>query len=136
MKFRNEYAFLSNMYPSPIIINGLHFTCVESAFQSFKTLDPEIRKQFQSLSGKEAKALGRRIELRDDWNKIRVEIMKGLIRAKFQNPILSEKLIAITEPIVEDNTWNDRFWGKCNGEGQNQLGRILEAERTFRRCLK
>ena len=27
--------------------------------------------------------------------------------------------------LIEGNTWNDTFWGACNGKGLNHLGRIL-----------
>ena len=36
-----------------------------------------------------------------------------------------EKLKAFDDDIVEDNDWGDRFWGICNCEGQNNLGKIL-----------
>ena len=52
--------------------------------------------------------------------------MKRVIKAKFQqHPYLKEKLLALNEYIVEDNTWNDKFWGRCNGKGENNLGKIL-----------
>ena len=31
----------------------------------------------------------------------------------------------IKEDIVEDNYWNDTFWGMCKGKGNNILGKIL-----------
>lgn len=126
MKFRNEYWFLSNMYPTKIEIEGLTFDCAEAAFQSFKTLDMDERKQFEGIDGFTAKKLGRRIKLRKDWNNNRLEIMKRVVKAKFQqHPYLKEKLLALNEYIVEDNTWNDKFWGRCNGKGENNLGKIL-----------
>lgn len=130
MKFRNEYWFLSNMFPCELQVNGLTFTCAESCFQSFKTTDPEERKRFQNLNGFDAKKLGRKIKLRPDWNDIRIDVMKAVIKVKFkQHPELTKKLISIKEPIVEDNTWNDTFWGVCNGKGANNLGKILESVR-------
>jgi len=27
--------------------------------------------------------------------------------------------------LVEGNSWNDVWWGVCEGEGENHLGRIL-----------
>jgi predicted NAD-dependent protein-ADP-ribosyltransferase YbiA (DUF1768 family) len=38
---------------------------------------------------------------------------------------LSEQLKQITEPIVENNTWNDTYWGVCNNVGENHLGKLL-----------
>lgn len=131
MYFRKEYTYLSNMYYSPIKINGLYFSCAEAAFQSFKTIDLEIRKKFQFISGPEAKRLGRKVPLRPDWNNIRIEVMDAVVRAKFrQHPELVRKLIVLEEPIVEDNNWNDTFWGKCKGKGYNHLGIILSKIRS------
>ena len=129
MKFRNEFAFLSNMYYSPLKVNGLYFSCVESAFQSFKTTDIETRKKFQFISGPEAKKLGRKVNLRADWNDIRLDVMKSLLLCKFKHyPKLKEELVKLYDKgieIIEDNAWNDTFWGKCNGKGENNLGKLL-----------
>jgi predicted NAD-dependent protein-ADP-ribosyltransferase YbiA (DUF1768 family) len=52
--------------------------------------------------------------------------MYKIVKAKFeQHPELAAKLKALTGEIVEENTWNDRFWGVCNGFGSNHLGKIL-----------
>ena len=130
MKFRGVYACLSNMYPSPLKINGLYFSCAESAFQSFKTADPEIRKQFQFISGPEAKRLGRKLELRSDWNDIRLDVMKAVLEIKFKRypefMAALEKAKRSYGELVEDNTWGDTFWGRCNGKGENHLGKLLQ----------
>lgn len=55
--------------------------------------------------------------------------MKRVLHAKFSNPLLKRKLLQISEPIVEENTWNDTFWGVCNGKGLNILGLMLENEK-------
>ena len=53
--------------------------------------------------------------------------MHDIVYAKFsQNPILRQKLINTQDMIlIENNTWNDTFWGVCNGVGENHLGKIL-----------
>ena len=38
-------------------------------------------------------------------------------------------LLAVSEPIIEDNTWGDTYWGRCRGTGSNHLGQILEETR-------
>ena len=133
MFFRNEYWFLSNMYPCEIRVNGLVFTCAEACFQSFKTTDLNERKKFQEIDGFKAKKLGRSVSLRSDWNDIRIEVMSRVIHAKFkQNPDLTKKLKDTGDLlIIEDNTWKDTFWGVCNGKGYNLLGQILMSERDW-----
>ena len=29
------------------------------------------------------------------------------------------------EELIEENWWNDTFWGVCRGVGKNHLGQIL-----------
>lgn len=127
MLFRNEYAFLSNMYPCSITLNGLTFSCAEAAFQAYKCDKHEDVLRMTTLSGAEAKRFGRTVKMRNDWNTFRLTAMRNVIKAKFtQHPELLKKLKAIDVPIIEDNTWNDRYWGKCNGIGENNLGIILD----------
>ena len=128
--FRGEYAFLSNMYDAPIKLGGVVYTCAEAAFQAVKLEDKSQRVQFAGLSGGAAKTLGRRVHLRKNWNDIRVDVMRWIVHEKFkQNPTLKRKLMNTSGDLIEGNTWNDKFWGVCNGQGQNWLGRILMAER-------
>lgn len=127
MLFRNEYAFLSNMYPCSITLNGLTFSCAEAVFQAYKCGKHEDVLALTKMSGIEAKAFGRKVKMRSDWNTFRLIAMRNVIKAKFtQHPELLKKLKAIDVPIIEDNTWNDRYWGKCNGIGENNLGIILD----------
>ena len=125
MVFRNNYYFLSNMFPCTISYNGKTYKCVEAAFQAQKDLNSSLN--FTEVDGFTAKKYGRKVNLRKDWNSVRVAIMKEILIAKFtQNPELLFKLKEITEPIIEENTWNDTFWGVCRGRGENHLGKLLE----------
>ena len=130
--FRGDYAFLSNFYDVPVEYNGLSFRNSEAAFQAQKTIDEIERVQFTSLDASNSKRLGRAVTLRDDWGKVKIQVMYEICYAKFtQNPHLAEKLVATgDEVLVEGNTWNDKFWGVCNGKGMNHLGKILMAIRT------
>lgn len=125
--FRDEYFFLSNFYPAEVEYEGRTYLNNEAAFQSAKTLDPEIRVQFQGLNPSEAKKLGRSIPLREDWEEIKDRVMYDIVSDKFhRNPLLAEKLIQTGEAVlVEGNNWGDTYWGMCNDEGKNMLGKIL-----------
>lgn len=127
MFFRGEYYPLSNMFPVEIEIDGQKFSCVEAAFQACKTFDRDIRQKFVGLNGFEAKKLGRQIKIRDDWEQCKVAVMKRLLKDKFNRPGFAQILISAPEPIVEDNTWGDTFWGRCNGRGRNMLGQLLSS---------
>ena len=135
--FKDRYSFLSNFYPHPIEFEGVRFPTSEHAFQAAKSLDPTDRQKIAELAtpGK-AKAAGKRVKLRKDWNDIRVAIMTTILRIKFADPNLKEALLATGDaPLIEGNTWNDTFWGVCRGKGQNNLGRILETIRAELRAI-
>lgn len=129
MLFRGSYGFLSNFCTSPITVNGLTFSCVEAAFQAAKTLNPAQKQWFVSIDGSAAKRLGRRVSLRPDWEAVKLGVMLNLLRKKFYDPKFAAQLVAVTEPIVEENYWGDTFWGVCNGRGLNWLGQLLSQVR-------
>lgn len=131
-EFRGKHFFLSNFYLSPVVFEGVTYPCVENAFQAAKTLDINRRRAFIKLEPGEAKRLGRRVNLRADWENVKLEIMMQLIDEKFRDQDLAERLIATKgASLVEGNRWNDTFWGvdARSGRGQNHLGRILMAVR-------
>lgn len=130
--FNGEYAFLSNFYPIEIFFEGAAYPSVEHAYQAAKTLDLHQRTLFcdVNLSPGQAKRRGRKITIRDDWEDIKLLTMGRLVWQKFDNDVLSEKLIS-THPaeLREGNWWGDKFWGICDGEGHNHLGKLLMKKR-------
>ena len=73
-EFRGDYSFLSNFFPAPITYDGFRYANNEAAFQAQKTTCMKERLQFSRLaSPAEAKALGRRVCLRSDWNEIKIQ---------------------------------------------------------------
>ena len=128
MIFRNDYWFLSNMYPCSIEYKGKRYSCVESAFQAQK--EPSKADMFTQLTGFQAKQLGRTVRLPTGWERTKIAVMAEILVCKFkQHPELKAKLLNVTEPIQEDNSWGDTYWGVCKGEGRNVLGKILTAIR-------
>lgn len=129
-QFKGDYGFLSNFYEVDIQHGGREFPTVEHAYQAAKTHDPQMRMVIQGADTPAlAKKMGRDVELRPNWNRIKVQIMEDLLEKKFEKPELREKLIK-TYParLLEGNDWGDDFWGVTeNGEGQgrNQLGKLL-----------
>lgn len=130
MQFRGKFYFLSNFYPCTIVIDRLRYESAEAAFQGQKSVQ-HAHLFAGDITPLEAKRLGRRVPIDvREWNARRLEVMKRVVWAKFaQNPKLRKLLIAVTEPIVEDNTWGDTYWGKCQGVGSNHLGQILQEVR-------
>lgn len=127
-RFTGDHAFLSNFCHSPIELDGIIYPTVEHAFQAAKTLDHADKHRIAAASTPgNAKRLGRKVQLRRDWEQVKVGIMQDLVRLKFTvHQDLRAKLIATGDAeLIEGNTWNDRFWGVCRGQGRNQLGLIL-----------
>lgn len=128
---KNGTDFLSNFYPSTIKYQGFFYQTVEHAYQASKTVDEKSREIIRkSKNPMDAKKLGRALVLRDDWDDVKISIMKELIEEKFQNPFLMYMLIDTCDyQLINENRWNDRFWGMTNGIGENWLGKILEEVR-------
>ena len=134
-RFDGEYAFLSNFYPSRIpydIMVGQYAPTVEHAFQAIKTQNPEEEIDILSAATPgQAKRLGRRCQLRPDWEQVKDDMMRRLITVKFTIPELRQKLLDTGDAIlIEGNNWHDNYWGicgcdRCRGNGQNKLGQIL-----------
>jgi ribA/ribD-fused uncharacterized protein len=139
-KFSGAYRFLSNFYPAEVHLDGVAWPSVEHAYQAAKIWEGS----FSSLSvakarevyirGKTAggaKKMGSELNLkgkrRPEWEKVSLKIMEDLVREKFTtDPMIRLQLMATSqEELVEGNTWNDTFWGVCDGVGENHLGRIL-----------
>ena len=127
--FRGRYDFLSNFYEAPITYDGLVFGSGEAAFQAQKCAVPEERLQFQTLRPAESKRTGRNVQLRPDWEQVKVRLMEGIVRAKFtQNTDLTALLLATGDRLIQEgNTWHDVFWGvdARTGKGETHLGKIL-----------
>ena len=134
IEFEDEYAFLSNFYPSPFTHDGITYPTNEHFFQAMKTLDIGERKAIAAADtpGK-AKRMGRSVELRSDWEKVKLYFMELGLRLKFlQHPDLAQKLIETgDEELIEGNWWCDQTWGSCScpkhvrTPGRNLLGLLL-----------
>ncbi len=87
-----------------------------------------------SYAPKKAKRRARKIQIRADWNEIKIACMRDIVFAKFvQNAEIAAKLLATGDnQLVEGNYWHDTFWGVDTetGVGENNLGRILMAVRA------
>lgn len=131
-EFKGEFYFLSNFYDSDVTYGGITYRNNEAAFQAQKTTNKFIRMKFHQLNPSDAKKLGRQVQLREDWEQIKDQVMYEICKAKFeQNPDLRAKLLATGDEIlIEGNTWGDRIWGVVHGVGENRLGRILMRVRS------
>ena len=126
-RFDGEYFFLSNFSESPFRIDYILFHTMEHYFQANKedNQNDYLHIAYAPTPG-EAKRLGRKIQLRPDWEKIKDSVMLTGLRKKFADPELRNLLLATgDEELIEGNYWGDTYWGVCNGVGQNKLGKLL-----------
>ena len=129
--FNGEYRFLSNFWPCQIEFEGLVYQSTEAAYQAAKTHNNDKRWAIAQMSASESKRAGRALELRSDWEDVKLPIMKRLLQKKFYDPELGKKLLETSEEYLEEtNYWHDNFWGNCTctrcaGKGQNYLGKYL-----------
>lgn len=125
--FTGKYFFLSNFYNHSFMFDGLPYFNAEAAFQAQKTKDERIRLQFTDMQAKDAKAAGKKIVLREDWDAVKDDVMYRICKEKFmQSRKLKAWLLATGNAELEEgNTWGDCYWGVCRGIGRNKLGRIL-----------
>lgn len=125
--FTGDYRWLSNFHMVDVTFDDEAYRSTEHAYQAAKTFLPAERRAIRDAEtcGK-AKRLGQKVSLRPDWEDVKIDIMRDLLRQKFKYPDLRQKLIETgRHHLVEGNTWNDKFWGVCEGEGENHLGRLL-----------
>ena len=137
-KFEGRWSFLSNFYPCKIEHQGITYPTVEHFYVAMKVNDEQLingryytpgdfREMVSKISSPgHVKKIGSKVKLRKNWNEQKLEFMNWAIREKFSDTTLKELLISTgNSELIEGNYWNDRFWGVCNGKGDNNLGKIL-----------
>ena len=140
--FTGTFEFLSNFLAQPVIYNNRAYKSAEHAYQAAKPLLPEVHDLIQEAkTPRDARHLGGLCELRPDWREVKLQVMEDILRYKFSQPHLQERLLATGDKIlIEGNTWKDRFWG-CEREsgkwvGENHLGKLLMKLRDEIRTAK
>lgn len=128
--FKKEpYKFLSNMalFPKPVSIDGIEYGSSENYYQAMKTTDKELRKKIAACNPHESKKVARDIELRPDWDEIKLKVMCKILRYKFKKfGAFRAALLGTGDAYIEEtNWWNDTYWGVCRGVGENHLGKII-----------
>lgn len=125
--FFGEYRFLSNYHLCKCTYDNIDFISSEHLYMYQKSSDHTYRLAIiHAPTPKEAKRIGSNITLRPDWDSYRMTAMLIALQAKFKNEAERDMLLATGDAYLEEtNTWNDTFWGVCNGKGKNMLGTML-----------
>lgn len=135
--FTGEYRWLSNFWPSPIAFNSYAWPTVEHAYQAHKAHPGRLKNvhtKIIEMTPGQAKRYGNTIDIRNDFDMIKLYLMQALQFRKYtHNEELFKKLMDTNGLIEETNTWNDTFWGVCEGTGENRLGKIIMGIRDYHR---
>jgi ribA/ribD-fused uncharacterized protein len=129
-RVRDPYGAFSNFSPHPIMFDGTRWPTNEHYFQAQKFRDVEFRvKILKANSPMIAARLGRSRAwpLRPDWEQVKDDVMRKVVRAKAcQHADVRELFLGTGDAsIVEHSRW-DAYWGDGgDGTGQNKLGRIF-----------
>lgn len=120
----------SNMSPSPIVLDGLHWDTVEHFFQAQKGpracgATPFGDELVRSAPDPwEAKRRGRSLALRPDWEHVKYDVMMRGLKAKFERPYERGVLLGTGTRWIREDSPTDFVWGWRNG-GLNLLGLAL-----------
>ena len=126
------YYEFTNFYPALIRLDEKEWPRTEHYFQAQKFPDnPSLQDQIrQQKSAREVFSLARKYKptRRKDWNKIKVQVIIKIKKAKMvQHPEIKKMLLQTAQrTIVENAGKNDAWWGAgADGTGKNMLGRVL-----------
>lgn len=124
--FSGKYSWLSNFALCSVRYENVLYPTVENAYVAAKTLNLDHRRLVQDCYPGQAKKYGKNFDLREDWERIKVLVMKQLLLQKFSQSPYRELLISTDGQYIEEtNWWHDTFWGVCEGKGKNMLGTLI-----------
>lgn len=127
--FFGQYRWLSNFHLASVSFDGVTYISNEHAYQAAKTLNHSERRWFSDprTDCRKAKRLGSVVTMQPDWDILKFSVMKQINHQKYTDHVyLKEMLLSTGDNYLEEtNTWGDTYWGVCNGNGQNNLGKIL-----------
>lgn len=141
-KFKDRESFLSNFYYCNQVVRNKLYKTNEHWYQAMKSVsdvDHELIRN--STTPYDAKVLGNKVTLRNDWNSVMNLVMIEGLRIKFSNKLLRSELLATgTALLVEGNYHHDNYWGDCfcykckYVKGLNYLGKLLMTVRNEISC--
>lgn len=126
----NPHGYFSNFYESPIYLDKKTWPTVEHYFQAQKFHGTGFEEEIRLLpTPMDAKIAGqdKNKPLRSDWEKIKDDVMRLGVYAKFsQHENLKKLLLETGSSHLVEHTSNDNYWGDGgDGKGRNMLGHIL-----------
>ena len=137
-RLADEFGSFTNFARYPIMLDGRWWPTAEHYFQAGKFADLDYAERIRTAGALSTAArMGRTrvVPLRANWDRVRVDVMRRAVHAKFvQHHRLAARLRDTgDQPLIED-TVGDRSWADGgDGSGLNTNGRILMELRSLLR---
>lgn len=128
--YEQEFYVLSNFSAFNLIWKGHTFPTSEAAYHWEKfPAHPELRRMVKDApSAHESFKLAQQYASlrREDWNAVKVGIMRGILLEKVrQHPYVRQKLLETGGRKLVEDSWRDSYWGEGEDkQGRNMLGNL------------
>lgn len=130
--YEQDFYVLSNFSAFKLHWRSALFDTSEAAYHFEKFADTPhfniAHEVYHAMSAHEAFKIAERNQhlRRADWDAVKVDIMRGILRAKAdQHEYVRRKLLATGDRELIEDSWRDDFWGwGPNRDGQNMLGKL------------
>ncbi len=141
--YEQDFYVLSNFSSFQVRWRDIDFATSEHAYhcEKFFSTVVGIAHEIQGArSAHDAFKIAERNKTyrRFDWDEVKVDIMRGIIRAKAeQHEYVRRKLMATGDRLLVENSWRDDYWGwGPNRDGKNMLGRLwMEVRSELRAAI-
>ena len=137
-----DYGFLSSLYKKPIVFEEREFPTGEHAYQFGKFKDENTREwAMKAPKPHLLSILAHGLfswDIVKNWSKIKVDRMYNVLKAKFSDIELRQKLLDTGNSLLIEDSKTDPFWGiGKTGKGKNMLGKLLmKVREEIRKCVK
>jgi ribA/ribD-fused uncharacterized protein len=126
----DRFGEFSNFSKHAVTLKSRRWPTSEHYFQAQKFAGTPHEEEVRlAATAMKAAQMGRERTrpLRADWDAVRDDIMREVVRAKFsQHRELRELLLSTGEAVLVEHTANDGYWAdRGDGTGKNMLGVIL-----------
>jgi len=127
--YEQEFYVFSNFSSFKLEWKGKLWMTSEHAYHSEKFEDEDLIEQLRNTrSAHDAMKLAyaHRDAYREDWDEVKLKIMKEILHAKVdQHPYVKKKLLESGDKELIENSWRDDFWGwGPHKDGANHLGKL------------
>lgn len=128
--YEQDHYYLSNFSAFMVQWNGHVYPTSEHAYHVMKFPDDPLKQAAiaRASSAHDVFKMAERWKQyrRPDWDEIKVEVMRHILRTKVdQHEYVRRKLLETGDRELIENSWRDDYWGwGPNRDGQNMLGKL------------